>query len=127
MSYKFVIDSSVWIEYFGGTLKSEAVKTAIEQEDIATSIIAIVEIADKFEREKRSLNIFLDYISRRSEIISLTMSIARKAAVIKQEIRATSKKFGIADAIHLATATYLNTVLVTADSDFRGIKNVEII
>lgn len=127
MSYKFVIDSSVWIEYFGGTLKNREIKAAIEQEDIATSIIAIVEIADKFEREKRKLDLFLDYVTRRSEIIPIAMSIARKAAMIKQEIRVTSKKFGIADAIHLATAAYLNTTLVTADSDFRGIKSVKVV
>lgn len=127
MSYKFMIDSSAWIEYFGGTEKGEKARRIIEAVGIATSIIAIAELADKFEREGRDFHPSLQFIKSKAAIIELTAELALLAAKLKKTARKKSPKFGIADALHLATAIQEKAVLVTADKDFLGLGNTLLI
>lgn len=127
MSYKYIIDSSVWVEYFHGTEKGNKVKKIIDEESIATSILAIVELADKFERDNQVFDDFLQFMLSRSTIIQLEIDIALSAAKLKKEYRAKKPKFGIVDAIHLATAQKEKAILLTADKDFSKIENVSII
>ena len=127
MSYECILDSSAWVSYLGGTNDDERLKQIIENEAIATSIIAIAELADKFEREKRSFDAPLQFIRNRSVFLPLTLLICLKAAKLKNEIRAKNKKFGIVDGIHLATAINEKEILITTDHDFEGVDNVLII
>ncbi|MBI2109871.1 PIN domain-containing protein [Candidatus Woesearchaeota archaeon] len=126
-NYSYIIDSSAWIEYFGGNQKSIKIKDIIENELIATSIIAIAEVADKFERENRPLNQVLNFIQSRAAILPLTFDIALLAAKLKKEIRKRNSKFGLTDALHLATASKENSIFITTDNDFSGLSKVVII
>ncbi len=125
MSYKYIIDSSAWIEYFNGRINE--IKEIIEKETIATSIIAIAELADKFEREDREFSKYLKFIQSRAAILPLTLDIVFKAAKIKKEFRGKNPKFGLADALHLSTTLKENSILLTTDKDFSGSDNVLII
>ena len=127
MSYNYVIDTSAWYEYFTGTAKGIKVKPYIEQEEIATSIMAIAELADKFARENRKFDVMLKFIQRRAAILELSVSLALKAAQLKKELRKERDKFSMADGVHLATTQQENAVLVTTDTDFSGIENVRLI
>lgn len=127
MSYDYIIDSSAWIDYFEGTSNGYKLKRLIEQEEIATSVVAIAEIADKFERNGRKFEIMLEFIRRRSAILPVSVEIALRAAKLKNEIRKRRAKFGISDGIHLATALEEGATLVTSDSDFEGLERVLII
>ena len=124
MGYEYLIDSSAWLEYFTGTPKGMKIKRLIENETIATSIIAVFELADKFEREKRRFDVCLKFMQSRAEVLQLSVGIALNAAKLKNEIRKGKPKFGAADAIHLATAMNEDAKLVTADNDFSGLNNV---
>ncbi len=127
MSYKYVIDSSAWVEYIGGTKRAEKIKAIIEKEMTATSIIAIAELADKFTRENKRFELLLKFIQSRSLIIPLTINIAIEAATIKKELRAKAPKFGLVDAIHLATAKLEGAIFITVDNYFAGAEKVVII
>lgn len=127
VNYKYLIDSSVWIEYFSGSQKSIKIRNILENELIATSIIAIAEIADKFERENKPLDQILNFIRSRAAILPLTVDIALLAAKLKKEIRKRNSKFGLTDALYLATASKENSIFITADNDFSGTSNVIII
>lgn len=127
MNYNYVIDSSAWIEYFGATPKGLKVKPVIEREEIATSMTALLEIADKFERKNLRFDVCLQFIQRRAAILPLTVELALAAAKLKRKQREKHEKFSIADGVHLATAQQEGAVLVTADSDFSGIENVMIV
>ena len=118
MGYKYVIESSAWAEYLGGTGKGEKVRQIIEHDLAATSIIAIVELADKFQRENQKFDASLNFIKSRAAIIPVTEWIALEAARLKKEIRSKHSKFGIAGALHLATALQEKAVLATFDADF---------
>jgi len=127
MGYKYIIDSSAWVEYFGGSAKGMKIKAIIEQQSVATSIIAIAELADKFQREKHPFTAHLHFIQSKAAIINLSVHTCLVASIIKQEIRAKNSKFGLADALHLATAKNEEGILITTDYDFAGCEGVEII
>ena len=127
MSFSYVIDTSAWIEYFSGTAKGIKIKQLIEQEDIATSITAVLEIADKFERENRKFDVCLHFVQKRAAVLPLTIEVALAAAKLKKGQRGKKEKFSISDGVHLATAIEEGAVLLTTDFDFSGIENVMLI
>jgi len=57
----------------------------------------------------------------------MTIPTALDAAKLKKDIRKKNRKFGLADAIHLATAYENKATLITTDLDFRGVKGCSII
>ncbi len=127
MSYNYVIDSSAWIDYLVGTSNGLKLKRLIEQEEIATSVVALAEIADKFERDKIKFEIMLKFITRRSMILPVSIEVALKASKLKNEVRKKRAKFGISDGIQLATALEEGATFVTSDRDFKGLENVLLI
>lgn len=128
MSSRYCIDSSAWLEYFKGTIKGAQVKAIIEKEnEIMTSILAVAEIADKYEKESMSHKQVLSYVKGRAALLPITIAIAVHAAQIKKHMRKQNTKFGLADALHLATAAEEDAILVTTDHDFQGVENVMVI
>lgn len=124
MSYDYIIDSSVWIEYFSGSEKGKKSKEIIETKKIATSIICIAELADKFAWEERSFHNHLLFIQSKSAILPLNIPILLLAAEVKFEQRKKKPKFGLADALQFATAKEMKTILVTTDNDFSDLSGV---
>src|SRR3989344_980476 len=118
MSYDYIIDSSVWVEYFSGSEKGKKSKEIIDQKKIATSIICIAELADKFTREERPFHNHLLFIQSKSAILPLSVPITILAAKVKLEQRKKKPKFGLADALQFATAREIGATLITGDSDF---------
>ena len=127
MGYEYIIDSSAWIEYFNGSTKGEKIKNIIEEKIIGTSILAIVELADKFERENKNFEDELNFIKSRASIIPISINIALESAKIKKEFRIKNSKFGIADSIHIATSKSENSKFITSDNDFMPFKNIILI
>jgi len=127
MNYSYLIDSSAWVEYFGGTSRGRKISDIIENKVIATSIISIAELADKAEREQQSLERILQFIQSRAAILPLTVGLAIHAARLKKRFRQQNPKFGLIDGIHLATAVEHQIILVTADHDFQGAENIILI
>lgn len=127
MSYNYLIESSAWVEYLGGSDRGKKISSIIETETIATSIISIAELADKAEREQQSLGIILQFIQSKAAILPITVNVALRAAQLKKKLREQHPKFGLVDGIHLATSVEHHTILVTADHDFRGVENTIII
>lgn len=127
MSYKYVIDASAWFEYLYGTSKGVKIKQIIEHEDIATSLIAVAELADKLARINLRFDVMLQFIQRRSALINLSVPLVLTAAKLKKEVRNTKNKFSLADGVHLATAKQESATLVTADTDFTGLEKVLLI
>jgi predicted nucleic acid-binding protein len=120
MSSKYVIDSSAWLEYHQGSARAVKIKPIIESEEIATSIISVAELSDKFARENENFEPFLLFIQSRSAVLPVTISIAAHSGKLKRKMREKVKEFGLADAIILQTALENKAKLITCDSDFEG-------
>ncbi|MBI4896606.1 MAG: PIN domain-containing protein [Candidatus Aenigmarchaeota archaeon] len=127
MTNRYLLDSSAWIEYFRGTTLGKRVKEILEHDDIATCMLSIAEIADKFSREKESFETFLQFIKNASTILPLTFDVCARAGTLKAERRTAKKEFGLADALIYLTAQEHTRILVTKDDDFSGIERVVIL
>ncbi len=124
MSYDYVLDSSVWIEYFKGSEKGKKIWAEISHKSLATSMIAIAELADMFERKKIPFEENLMFIHENAHILPVSLRVALASGKLKNNIRSKKSKFGLADAIHLATAHQENAIFITCDHDFKGMQNV---
>ncbi len=127
LTAKYLLDSSAWIEYFNSTPKGAKIKSIVEEESISCSIIAIVELAEKFERDEKPFESFLQFIQSRATILPVTIELALAAAKIKKSIRIKNPKFSTADSLHLATARKEGSTFITSDYDFKNIANVIIL
>ena len=127
VTFDYIIDSSAWIEYFGATPKALKIKDIIENKKIATAIIAVSEIVNKFDKENKQTFQFIEFIKQHATILSITIEIAINAGILKNEYRKKHPKFSLVDGIHLATAQQENSILLTMDTDFKDAKNAEVI
>ncbi len=119
-----MIDSSAWLNYFLGEEKGKRVRNYLNsQEEIILSPINLIEIYAKYlkswpnEAEEKK-----NYLLTRCNIIEVSKEIAIEAAKTK-----VAKKLALADSLIYATAKLNKVKLITADNDFRGLENVEIL
>ena len=119
-----LLDSSAWLAYFYGG--SEEIKSTIESDTLLlTSAISIFEIKNKLMKDKIDsikLKNSLEFVKKRSLIVDIGCEIGEEAVE-------TSIKNGLhtVDALIYASALKNNSLLVTFDRDFDGLKNVLIL
>ncbi len=123
----YMVDSSAWIEYFSGSDVGIIIREIIEKEKLITSILVIAELADKYLREGKPFHRELLFLQSKVSIIPMNVNIALQGAKIKTQRRPMFPKFGLVDALILATAQLHKATLLTKDNDFRGIENVTIL
>ncbi|MBS7628433.1 type II toxin-antitoxin system VapC family toxin [Candidatus Bathyarchaeota archaeon] len=114
----YLIDSFAWIEYFSGSNAGAIARPFIESNRGITPTIVIAELSEKYRREELSFDDDLDFITRRTNVISLDTSIAEKAGSLSHERKQKVKSWGLADSIVLATARIHNAKIVTGDEHF---------
>ncbi len=124
MSYKYVLDSYAWAEFFDGSEKGKKVKEILEGNNIGTSIITLAEISDKCAREQRDFAPFFHLIESKAAVLPLTKSIAINSGKLKKELRELSKNISLADSIHFQTAKTVGATFVTGDPDFKEVKGI---
>jgi toxin FitB len=117
-----VVDSSAWIEYFGGGPNAAEFAEPIERSsDLVVPSLTIHEVFKcvvELRGESRALEAVGVMLSGR--VADLTPSVALEAARISLE-----EKLAMADSIVLATARLEGALLWTQDAHFRGIDGVE--
>ena len=118
-----LLDSSAWLSYLYA--ENIATKSIIESDDsLFISVLSLFEIKLKMLKDKRPLSVILsslDFVKKRSLVISINEEIAEHAVDIS-----TQHRLAAVDSLIYASALKNNAVLITLDNDFRGLKNVEI-
>ena len=123
MSYRFVIDSYAWIEYFRGTESGGRAKDYIESKEAATSGISVAELKEKYPREGwRYFDADLLFITSVTTIVPVDKEIAVSAGEINFERKKKVKDWGMSDSIVLATARKASSKVVTGDPHFKDLK-----
>jgi len=86
MSYKYVIDSYAWIEYFRGTRAGVKARQYVEEENSATPTILIAELSRKLLREiearretPEGRRVRLEFIKASTLVVNLTEDIVTLA------------------------------------------------
>ncbi|MFH1316297.1 MAG: PIN domain-containing protein [Candidatus Woesearchaeota archaeon] len=127
MSFDYVIDSYAWIEYYIGSKIGLRIKKTIETGNIATPILVIAELSDKFARENKDFDEFFKFINSRSTILNINVETAIKSGQLKLEMRKKFKQFGLSDAIIYLSARINSTRLLTGDTHLKDLEDVEFI
>ena len=119
MSYRFVIDSYAWIEYFRGTESGKRAKNYIESKEAATSGISIAELKEKYLREGwHYFDADLLFMTSVTTIVPVGKEIAVLVGGINFERKKKVKDWGMSDSIVLATAVMASAKVVTGDPHF---------
>jgi predicted nucleic acid-binding protein len=128
MSYEYVIDSYAWIEYFRGTQSGQKVRPYVEGDRAATSALTIAELKEKYLREGwRSYEEDSDFVSARTLITPVDRQIAELAGELNHSQKKTTKDWGMADSVILATARTASAKVVTGDRHFKGLPDAVLI
>ena len=114
-----LIDSSVWLAYlFNGSYSD----TIDSDEILLLSVLSLFEIKRKLGKsnyENSKITKCMDFIRKRSLLVPVSEEIADNAANFSLE-----KNLSIVDSIIYTTAMLNDSMLLTLDNDFRGLRNV---
>lgn len=117
-----IVDSSGWLEFFGGTKNAKNFRNIIKNtESLIVPTIIIYEVFKKLITQmdiKRAAEAVAQM--KRGAVISLDLEISLIAAELSK-----TYKLPMADSIILATARQYNATLYTQDTDFKEIKGIK--
>ncbi len=120
----YFVDSSAWLSYFYG--ESSNARDILESRDVIyTSVLSLFEVRRKMLREKhpmKEINGVMNFIKDRSIIVDVTEAQAERASFVSIE-----KRLPTIDALIYTGALEVKATLITCDSDFHGLENVEVI
>jgi len=127
MSYRYVVDSYTWIEYFRGSQAGGRARRTIEGGEAATATITLAELSDKYTREGWPFDDDLHFITSSTVVVNLTKDIAIRAGEINAAMKTKVRGWGMADSIVLATAQVVEAEVLTGDEHFKGVKEAILI
>ena len=119
-----LIDSYGWIEYFSeGPLANKYAKhiESATKKQFFTPTIVLYEVYKRIKKMKGEQNALIAHahIIANTTTVPLTKKLSLEAAEIS-----LSEGFGMADAIIKASANLTQSIIVTSDKHFKGIKGV---
>ncbi len=120
-----LLDTSAWIELFKATKNTGRIKEILTKEPCYTSIVTIAEIVNWAEKEKRNHEDIIDNVGKASTIIGLNESISVLAGRLNFERKKLNSKLGMLDSFILATAMTYGLRILTKDSYFGDLQEVE--
>jgi predicted nucleic acid-binding protein len=124
-----LLDTYAWVEFFIGSKAGKKVLKAIQENRCFTSILSLAEIVDWcFKNDlKEKAKQYIEIVEKASTILNITKEIAILAGEMNQERKKKVKGWGMIDSIILATATFYNLKILTGNSHFKDLENVEIL
>lgn len=120
-----LLDTSAWIELFKATKNTARIKEVLTKEPCYTSIVTIAEIVNWAEKEKRNHEEIIDNVGKASTIIGLNESISILAGRLNFERKKLNNKWGMLGSFILATSMTYGLRILTKDSDFGDLQEVE--
>ena len=117
-----LVDSSVWLAYLFNGQHSDIVDS---NEVLLLSALSLFEIKKKLAKsrvEANKINKSIDFIKKRSLVISVSAEISEKAVEFS-----LANELSIVDSLIYTTSILNDSLLITMDNDFRGLKNTIIL
>jgi predicted nucleic acid-binding protein len=123
-----LLDASAWIELFTGSDKGKYVDVVLAGNEMHyTSMTTLAEVTTWSIRERRDTKSLIEIVSSLTKIIELDKDVAELAGVLDVNRKRVVKRWGMMDSLVLATAIKYNLTVLTKDSDFKGLPNVEML
>ena len=124
-----LLDTSAWIELFHDTDKRPIVQDILKNEENFTSEITFAEIVNWCFKNKveSKIQAYVEGIKKGSKILMLNESIIIYAGKLNYERKKLIKNWGMIDSLILATALLYDLKILTKDSHFKDLENVEVL
>ncbi len=122
-----LLDTSAWVEFFIKSEKGAVVKKILEIEKCYTSIVTIAEISNWAMRENSNGSELIKFVISTTKILDLNTNIAFLAGELNFKRKKIVKKWGMIDSLIVATSLIYNLKVLTKDSYFRGLSNMQIL
>ena len=122
-----LFDSSAWVEFFIKSEKGAIVKNILKTKECYTSIVTLAEISNwamKHDIERKEL---VQFIIDSSKVLNLNFETCFLAGELNFKRKKIVKNWGMADSLILATSLYYDLKILTKDSHFKDLENVEIL
>ncbi|MFP3042557.1 type II toxin-antitoxin system VapC family toxin [Treponema primitia] len=117
-----IVDSSLWLEYFAGTIKGTPVSGIIKDTNsLYVPTICLYEVYKKLliEKDEAAAMLAIAHMQQ-GKVVDLNIELALFAAKLSREY-----KLPMADSIIYATARNYNCFLWTQDQHFKGLDLVK--
>ena len=119
---KIVFDTYSWIEYLEASKNGILIKEYLENNEIITPSIVLLELSYKADLWSWDFNKVLSYIKTKSHIMGFNDEFFLQFGKIYNEARRKVKDIGLADCIILTTAKLNDAKILTGDSHFSKFK-----
>ena len=113
-----VFDTYAWVEYFDGTKKGGIVGKYLEEEEVITPSIVLLELSYKSDKEGWDFNKYLNFIKTNSKIIGVNEKFILTFGRAYNNIKKQVKNIGITDIIIIHTAEMNDAKILTGDEHF---------
>ncbi len=122
-----LLDTSAWVEYFKGSETGKKVKAYLESQPCFTCALTLAEIARWFVENNHQVTFAIEQIKQNSVVIMFEEEVLVSAGKNYPPLRKISKAISMIDVIIFMTAYVHGLTLVSTDSDFRGLRGVEML
>ncbi len=118
-----LLDTSVWIEFFKGSMIGEKVWEVLRSHGCYTSVASLAEVTSWCIKNNKDATTAVGRIKKMSKVLPLTEEIAQIAGKIHTNRRKIVSKWGMIDAMVYATARFYSQQVLTKDVQFEGLEN----
>ena len=122
-----LLDTSAWIEFFIKSEKGTLVKSLLESEKCCTSIVTLAEISNWAMKEKLDGKELIKFVFNLTKTLELSSDISFLAGELNFQRKKIERNWGMLDSFILATAQVYDLKILTKDSHFKDLPNVELL
>lgn len=119
-----VFDTFAWVDYFLDTKNAKTIENYLENEDVITPSIVLLELSYKANKENWDFKKCLSFIKVKSRILGFNETFVLRFGEIYNSVKKQVKGIGLADCIILTTTILNNAKVLTGDPHFKNIENV---
>ncbi|MBI2045408.1 PIN domain-containing protein [Candidatus Pacearchaeota archaeon] len=116
-----VFDTYAWIEYFNATKKGVVVKNYLEEDDVITPAIVLLELSYRADQEGWNFNQYLSFIKANSKIIGINEKFILTFGKLYNEMKKQVRDISLADIVVINTAILHDAQILTGDEHFKKI------
>lgn len=122
-----LLDSSALIELFVRGEKSQRVIEVLAQGDSHISIVSLAEVINKLLQHGHAIAEAMPVIESSCDIVEVNKEISMIAGGLNFNRKKANRRWGMMDSFVLATAMVNDWKILTKDSDFADLENVEML
>lgn len=122
-----LLDTSAWVEFFLKSKKGGKIKNYLRTQTCYTSILTIAEISNWAMKENVNGRDLINIIIKLTHVLNLSIKISFLAGELNFQQKKLEKNWGMADSIIFATSQIFNLKILTKDSHFQNLPDVEMI